>query len=249
MKKSTLIVLLALSMVCLLAGAAFAVDIDVHYRIVSTDDNGWVVIDDQTVTVPAGSTVFKGLKRACWGSDEVYQSGGSEIPMVYSGSGAGCYVSSINNRAAAYYTYWDGWMYRVNDEMIDYSCDDPTYAVLSDGDYVTWYYAEPERTMYPKIDAIWKDGDTVKVRVQEDHFTDIWNWIRQGFADAPGVYVSLEYNGTPLTPDETDANGIAEFAYQGGGDYKAWVAPTWENSGSYEGLPEYVKSWSLTETL
>lgn len=248
MKKSILIVLLALSLVCLFGSAALATDITVYYTIMSTEDGGDVVLYDEEVSVPEGSTVFRGLKRACWGSDETY-SGGEEIPMSYTGSGAGCYVNSINGVDAATYTYWDGWMYRVNDVMIDYSCDDPTYAVLSAGNRVTWYYAEPERTKYTLIDDIWRDGSTVKVRVKEDHFTDTWNWIRQGFEIEAGVEVNLEYNGTPLTSDTTDANGIAEFTYQGSGEYKAWVEPKWEQGGSYDGLPDYVISWSQSESL
>jgi outer membrane protein assembly factor BamE (lipoprotein component of BamABCDE complex) len=248
-KRVTLLVCAAFLLCFAFAGAAFADNITVYYTIMSMEDtyDDKDLMYEKEVSLPEGSTIFRGLKRACWGQDEQFQTG--EVPMSYSGSGAGLYVYSIYGVDAAQYTFWDGWMYRVNDVMYDYSCDDPTNAVLNDGDKVTWYYAEPERTRYTKIDEIWKDGSTVKVRVQEDHFLDAWNWIRQGFDNLAGAVVNLEYNGTPLTPVTTDANGVAQFTYQGGGTYKAWVEPKWEQSGSYEGLPEHVISWSQSKSL
>lgn len=239
-KKLSLLFGLAVLLILALAVPAYA-NISVGYKIESTYDTD-AILYEGTISLPDDSTVFDGLQKIC--NDNTYT-------LEYNGTGENLYVSKIGDQAHMRYTpnssYYSGWMYRVNDTMIDYSCDDPTYAVLSNGDKVTWYYACPEYTYYTKVNSTSVNGTTLTVNVKADIFTDVMAWERSGFQDRQGAAVKIKKGSTEYSAT-TNSSGVATFSSLGSGTWTVWVEPLYYTSAPANCL-KHTKSWETSATI
>ncbi|MBN6185720.1 DUF4430 domain-containing protein [Aneurinibacillus sp. BA2021] len=244
-KQTMMALSLAISIVVMLASSAFAAT-TVNYKILSVKEGDTGVLYDGPVTVSDGSTVFAALKKI---SDD---SSGSlkPITLTYSGSGAGLYVSAINGASDKKYpsAYYAGWMYRVNNDLLSYSADDPTGAVLHNGDDVTWYYASPAQTYFTKINSTAVNGSTLTANVTAEKFEDVINWDLSGFDNLAGATVVAEKGGVKQTAT-TDSNGNAVFTGLGSGTWKVWVQDKYYTSGDLTDAIEHTKSSVSTVTI
>ncbi|RKD21436.1 protein of unknown function [Caminicella sporogenes DSM 14501] len=211
MKKFLRIGILSFILVFVLSISVFADSATVTYRIMSTSDHGGIIFDEE-VNTDTSKTYFDVLKDIC--------DNDSSLLLKYVGSGASTYVQGIGKgssekdiqmekRYLPNEKYYSGWMYRVNNELPNYSAGDTNKAKVSDGDVITWYYCCPAYTYFPKLESndITQDDEELVVNVKAEKFKDVWTWQMET-VDLNEGKVVLEYDGESIEADIVNGQAI-----------------------------------------